>query len=74
MGWWHSVNGHRVRAGKVLRDNPSLKAVRDDILVDAFDIAVAEAVSDTGLERESFPAKLPYTFQDVLERPLASLR
>ena len=68
--WWHSVNTRRVRAAKDLRDNPSFKGVLTEIMQDAFEIAVADAMADTHLSRDTFPAACPYSFIDVMERTL----
>lgn len=68
--WRHSVAAHRVRAHKILSENPSFKAIRDDIVSDAFDVAVLDAVAETGLERAAFPDACPYSFDDIMTRLL----
>ena len=66
--WWHSVNTHRVRAAKDLRDNPSCKGVLTEIMQDAFEIGVADAMADTHLSRDTFPPACPDSFVDGMER------
>ena len=68
---WHlSVRVHRKHVLKVLRKNPGLKSVADEAVIEAYDIARTEAAAQTLLEEESFPSDCPYSWGEVMERPI----
>ena len=68
--WADSIGVHRKHAAKQLRKNPSLKSVLDETLEDAFDLALVDAIRETGLGRKSLPANNPYTFDTIMTREL----
>ena len=68
--WARSIVSHRRHATKQLRKNPSLKAVLDETIEDAYDMAVTDAVRETGLGANSFPETNPYTFDTIMNREL----
>ena len=53
-----------------LRKNPGLKARLNEALADAYDDARDEGARETGLPTRTFPAKLPFAFSDLIERPI----
>ena len=70
--WTLSVAVHRKHASKVLRKNPGLKPLAGEAVADAFDTARLEAADETGLEVETFPLECPYSWQEIMERPVES--
>ena len=70
--WQNSINVHRVHASQDLRENPGLKFQLDEIVGEAYEVATAYAVEDTGLSRSTFPASCPYTFDVIMTRELGS--
>lgn len=68
--WQISINKHRVRAQQTLKENPGLKPRLDETLAEAYELAVASAMDETGLPRSSFPQACPYTVEDIMTRPI----
>jgi hypothetical protein len=67
--WISSIDVHRVRAELRLKRNPGLKSERDEIVQEAYKLAVAYARKDTGLPRSAFPESCPYDFETIMTRP-----
>ena len=65
-----SVRVHRKHVLKVLRKNPGLKSVADEAVIEAYDIARTEAAAQTSLEEESLPLDCPYSWAEIMERPI----
>jgi len=70
QSWAQSIAIHRRHAAKQLRKNPSLKTVLDETIEDAYDLAVGDAVRETGLSEKRFPETSPYTFDTIMNREL----
>jgi len=68
--WQISINEHRVRAGQTLKENPGLKPKLDETVAEAYELAVASAMDETDLPRTSFPDRCPYSFDEVMTRPV----
>lgn len=66
--WQSSVVEHRRRVNKSLKESPSLKPFLRKELVEIYDDAVDQAVAETGLLVETFPAECPYAIAQILER------
>jgi len=49
-----------------LADNPSLKAIQDAAVGDAYRLAVIGARRETGLSAETFPQSCPWTFAQAV--------
>ncbi len=69
--WMNTVREHRRRVERHLRKNPSLKALRAEALEEGFDRGRADALSETDLPDEAFPAANPYSWDDAMTRPVA---
>jgi hypothetical protein len=67
--WVGSIDVHRVRAGVRLGKRPGLKGELDELLADAYALAVAYARKDTGFSRAVFPERCPYNFETIMTRP-----
>jgi predicted DNA-binding ribbon-helix-helix protein len=68
---WHlSIAVHRKHASKVLCKNPGLKSIADEAMTEAYETARLEAAAQTALEDERFPVDYPYSWNDVMERPI----
>ena len=65
--WLYTIREQRKRSKIHLRKNPSLKSKLDEILVDAYDIAISEAAKETGLDENTFPAECPYKFEQIMD-------
>jgi Domain of unknown function DUF29 len=58
-------------ADRQLRRNPGLKARLNEAFADAYEDARDDAARETGLPARTFPAGIPFTFADAMERPIA---
>ncbi len=65
--WLLTIEEQRRRLARHLRDNPSLRAVQDEALADAYGDAVLRAELETGLLRDMFPWTCPYSFEQVMD-------
>jgi predicted nucleic acid-binding Zn-ribbon protein len=68
--WAITIREQRRRADRQLRKNPGLKARLNEALTDAYEDARDEAARETGLPTRTFPVAIPFTFSDVMERPI----
>jgi Domain of unknown function DUF29 len=69
--WSASIRIQRRHVAKVLRKNPGLKPLIDEATVEAFQDARIEAALQTGLADEVFPYDCPYSWEIIMERPVA---
>lgn len=64
--WDYSIETSRVRLRKLFRENPSLAADRNELMLDSYETARLEAARQTGLALELFPVECPFSLPDVL--------
>lgn len=67
--WTQSIEEHRIRIGKQLRKNPSLKSRLAEALVDGYRVGRVKAAREMKRETRSLPTDCPYTWDDILNRP-----
>lgn len=70
--WNNSVVNAKFRIQRLVEKNPSLRKRVAEFIPDAYFSARLKASSETGLEKESFPAKSPWSFEELfpeLARP-----
>ncbi len=65
--WRQSVRNARIAVAKVVRDSPSLKPAIAQAIVDEYPNARADAMDETGLREEVFPADCPYAEAELLD-------
>ena len=65
--WFLTIAEQRRRIAKLLRKNPSLKAIIDEAFQDAYEDARYSAMLETGLNLETFPEESPFTLTQTLE-------
>ena len=65
--WIYSIKEQRKQSKIHLKDNPSLKRRLDEILNDAYDVAISKAAKETTLDESSFPQECPYTFEQIMD-------
>jgi hypothetical protein len=53
-----------------LRKNPGLKSVADEAMTEAYETARLEAAAQTALEEERFPVDCPYSWDEIMNRPI----
>ncbi len=64
--WTYTLEEQRKRTKIHLKKNPSLKSKINECLIDAYDVALSKAAGETGLDKKTFPAKCPYTFEEII--------
>jgi hypothetical protein len=64
--WRNSIEEHRFRADKVLRENPGLKSKLPEILAGAYEGARFAARKETGLDLSIFAELCPWSLDDVM--------
>jgi hypothetical protein len=65
--WRQSIRNGRLEIHELLRDSPSLKRLVSTMLNEAYPAARADAIDETGLNEETFPAQCPFTAEQVLD-------
>src|SRR5271155_1746336 len=68
--WTASVREQRRRVLRQLRKNPGLRSRLNEALGDAYEDARDEAYVETGLPLKVFPAKRPFEYAEIMERPV----
>jgi Domain of unknown function DUF29 len=64
--WRLSIETQRVHARTHLVENPSLKPQLDDIVAQAYRLALIEAERQTRLARRTFPTTCPWSFEQAM--------
>jgi hypothetical protein len=64
--WRKTLRTQRREIRKLLKQSPSLRRHVPDLIRDAYPDAVKDAVDETGLPPDKFPAACPYAPDDVL--------
>jgi len=68
--WERSIVTQRIDISRLLRYSPSLKRFLPDLPERIYDGAVQFAMIETGLFRDSFPRRCPFTARDVFGEEL----
>jgi hypothetical protein len=63
--WQLTCKGQRINFEEILDDNPSLKSQLDALLSRAYDKAVIDAATETGLDEETFPSSCPWSWSQI---------
>ena len=64
--WIYTIREQRKRSKIHIRKNPSIKSKINEIVFDAYDIAISEAAKETGLNEDTFPIQCPYTLEQIM--------
>lgn len=68
--WKLTIKEQRMMIEDHLEDNPSLKAILDEVVLKAYRLARTKSASETGMEEESFPEQCPYRFADIVNKEI----
>ena len=68
--WADSIDEHRQRVVHELEGSPSYKARVDEATLNAYRRARSKAHKETKLPRRSFPDTCPYSWDDIMTRPV----
>lgn len=63
--WFASIKIQRIEIIRHIKHNPSLKPYVNNAIVDAYEVAVLEAVKETGLSSKTFPDSCPYAWTEI---------
>jgi Domain of unknown function DUF29 len=69
--WRLTIWVQRKHVHKVLRKNPGLKPLVGEAIADAYDVARIEAAGETDLDEDTFPLTCPYSYDEIMERPIS---
>lgn len=70
--WEATIKEQRRQCCKLIAQNPSLKNNLSELLTDAYEDALYEAVKETGLNVEKFPSQLLYSFEEIMSEDFLS--
>lgn len=65
--WQLTIKEQRMMLFDHLEDNPSLKAIQDEVVLKAYRLARTKAARETGLDEDIFPEQCPYSFDEALQ-------
>jgi len=66
--WSATIDEQRLQIEGVLAESPSLRPMTAALLSEAYAIARARAIAETGLAEEVFPETCPFTANQILSR------
>ena len=65
--WQLSIDEQRIQFEKTLNENPGLKPALDQIIKDAYKLAVIRAARETRISKAVFPERCPWTLAQFIE-------
>ncbi|MDQ7089971.1 MAG: DUF29 domain-containing protein [Methylococcales bacterium] len=65
--WRLSIDEQRIQFLDVLKENPSLKPRLNDILEDAYRLAIVKAAKETKLSKKDFPSICPWNWEEIMD-------
>lgn len=65
--WKLSIDEHRFRAKKLIKQNPSLKGNLWEIMDEAYRLSRINASEETKLDIDTFPTEIPFTLEELLQ-------
>ena len=68
--WFNTVNEQRRRVTRQLRENPSLRHGLPKSILESYADAKGEASVDMDAHPRIFPAECPYSFDEIMTRPI----
>lgn len=66
--WRNTLVEQRRQAEKLLKESPSLRPQLTELRDEAYPDAVRDAVNETGLRSQTFPADCPFTAEQILDQ------
>ena len=63
--WDLTIAEQRLRAQRIIRDNPSVKVVLGAIMAEAYATARIRAAKETGVDLDIFPVDMPFTDAEI---------
>lgn len=66
--WQLSIDEQRIQFQKTLKENPGLKPLFEQIIIDAYELAVIQASRETKISKNVFPVECPWTFAELADK------
>ena len=66
--WERTLRTQRRDLERHLKRNPSLHRLLPETLAEQYDDAVSEAIRETGLAESAFPARPPFSIEQVMDQ------
>lgn len=66
--WQLSIDEQRIQFQKTLKENPGLKPLLEQIISDAYELAVIQASRETKISKGIFPAECPWTLDQLSDK------
>ena len=66
--WSATIDEQRLQVAQVFTESPSLRPLAAGMLAQAYAIARARAIAETGLAEDAFPPNCPFPLDDILSR------
>lgn len=63
--WEVTIRNQRIELDQHLQENPSLAGHVDDVIAQAYRLAIGEAYKQTNLDVRDFPTTCPYTVEQI---------
>lgn len=68
--WFLSIREHRRRVEEHIEGGPGLKSILPKLLTEAYRNGRRHALNDTGLPQKAMPETCPYTWDEIMTRPI----
>ena len=65
--WQRTLREQRRQAEKLLKESPSLRPQMAELIGEAYPDALADALAETGLRPQAFPAACPFNAEQILD-------
>jgi hypothetical protein len=69
-GWTASIEIQRIEVEDLLQESPSLRWRVPEAIAHGYHLARIEASGETDLDEDVFPNECPYSFDDIMTRPI----
>lgn len=70
--WKATIREQRKQIQLHIQDNPSLKSYLDQVIIDAYELALALVVRETPLDYQDLPVDCPYAIAEILDTQFPS--
>lgn len=64
--WQLTLKEQRIKLAKLLKTNPGLKSEMDEILTDAYQLAIVKAAKETHFDEAIFPLQCPWELSQII--------
>jgi hypothetical protein len=65
--WTLTIDVQRIQFSKTLKENPGLKPLLDEVVKDAYQVAVVYAAKETNISKKVFPEQCPWPLEQITD-------